>query len=175
MLEILKIVEEDIPGILASSDDWKSIYVDYEHPHVERVWREYTINDIQYRIYLHRIHPPEGKALYHPHPWPSAITVLDGSYETGIGYGHNSNNPPPIATKMIIGPGVRYEMIEPSGWHYVAPIGSPAVTLMVTGPPYEKSTLIKAPPVNKEMYLLSEENEQWLLNYFKDAYGTTIH
>ena len=97
MLEILKIVEEDMPGILASSDDWKSIYVDYEHPHVERVWREYTINDIQYRIYLHRIHPPEGKALYHPHPWPSAISVLDGSYETGIGYGHNSNTPPPIA------------------------------------------------------------------------------
>ena len=69
MLDVLREVEKEIEALLGEADDWESLYIDYDHPHVERLYRSWG----DYRINLHLIHPvPKGQSpLYHPHPWPS--------------------------------------------------------------------------------------------------------
>ncbi len=117
--------------MLRESDHlWESLDVNYEPPRVERLWRKFG----DFRIYLHRIHPCE-KALFHPHPWPSAVEVLSGAYEMGIGYGAGPEAPPTAAT-AILRKGSSYEMIDPNGWHYVRPFGDPSLSIMVTGKPW---------------------------------------
>jgi hypothetical protein len=134
MLDILHAVESVLPELLPEKNAWHSLYIDYHLPFVERLWRDW----FEYRIYLHRIHPcAPGKALVHAHPWPSAIRVLKGSYEMGVGYGPGLQAPP-IATRLILGPDSEYEMVDPDGWHYVRPLGTPSYSLMVTGKPWDR-------------------------------------
>lgn len=126
-LELALAALPDMPG------GWGSLDVDYEPPRVERAWRDL---DNGLRLYLHRIHPCE-RALYHPHPWPSSVKILSGSYEMGIGYGHGVD-PPPRAATVILGAGASYEMLDPDGWHYVRPIGGPSLSVMITGAPWSR-------------------------------------
>jgi hypothetical protein len=99
------------------------------------------------RVYLHRIHPcDEGSALFHPHPWPSAIRILSGRYETGVGYGAG-DTPPPVAWKGVLEAGSYYEMVEPDGWHWVRPVGGPSLSLMVTGAPWTRTAPRSSEPL----------------------------
>ena len=92
MFKRLREVEQELPDLL-EKEIWNGLYIDYHPPIVERVWTQVGEN----RIYLHRIHPcSEGEALFHPHPWPSAMRILSGEYEMGIGYGEGTE-PPEIA------------------------------------------------------------------------------
>lgn len=132
MLEALAAAERRLPDLLLRADaEWESLDVDYEPPRVERLWR--FLED-GCRLYLHRIHPCE-RALFHPHPWPSAIKVLSGTYEMGLGSSSTAEDPTEAATLMLTA-GSSYEMIEPNGWHYVRPIGGPSLSLMITGAPW---------------------------------------
>ncbi len=133
MLTILDSVEAALPGLLTDMDGWQTLDVDYEPPRVERLWR--PIDD-SIRVYLHRIHPCET-ALFHPHPWPSAVRVLSGSYEMDIGYGPGQQMPP-LAARTILTAGSRYEMVDPDSWHSVRPLGGPSLSIMVTGKPWSR-------------------------------------
>ena len=131
MLETLRDVEKALPDLLRDANAWKSVYVDYHPPIVERLW----LNWGEFRIYLHRIHPcAQGEALFHPHPWPSAMRILSGEYEMAVGYG-KGEVAPPIAALMLAAGDFRYEMTDPDAWHYVRSIGEPTLSLMVTGNP----------------------------------------
>lgn len=164
MLDVLSRVEEDLPQLLRNKAPWTSVFINYHPPIVERLWLPYEAG--QYRIYLHRIHPCEqGEALFHPHPWPSAIYMLEGSYEMGIGYGAG-DTPPPEAAKLILKKGSRYEMLDPDGWHYVRPLDEPSLSLMVTGKPWDR----KAPGSDKPLPMLSVEQRQKLFKDFEFYY-----
>src|SRR5581483_10131554 len=78
LIDQLKVIERQLPKLF-KGNHWHSLYVDYEPPTVERLWTDVG----NCRLYLHRIHPCE-KALYHAHPWPSAIKVLSGVYEMAV-------------------------------------------------------------------------------------------
>ena len=161
MLSALYEIESQIPGLLRQAG-WNSMYINYHPPVVERLWRQ--IGD--YRVYLHRIHPcSKEQALVHPHPWPSAIRVLKGCYEMGIGYGKGMDEPP-IACKMIIEASFVYEMVEPDGWHYVRPIDEPSYSLMVTGKPWDRP----APRSTEPLSPMSEERITGLMDRFKAFY-----
>jgi hypothetical protein len=135
MLDLLHEAEKELPQLLASPDGWKSLLVDYHPPHVERVYREWR----GMRLCLHWIHPCErGEALFHPHPWPSAMRVLSGTYEMGVGYGEGDHAPPVAALIVASGP-MEYEMTDRDAWHYVRPLGGVAMTLMVSGAPWQRS------------------------------------
>lgn len=138
MLDKLIVAEKMLPSLLHNtSTQWKSVYVDYHPPIVERLWLD--IGDI--RIYLHRIHScSKEEALYHPHPWPSAIRILEGSYEMGIGYSNNDKPPVETLATMILGAGSAYSMAEPDSWHYVCPLSESSLSLMVTGKPWGRSS-----------------------------------
>jgi len=134
MLSVLRAVVSVLPELIPERDSWNGLYIDYHPPIVERLWRDWH----EYRIYLHRIHPcAPGEALMHPHPWPSAIRVHEGTYEMGIGYGPGLQAPP-IAARLILGPESEYEMVDPDGWHYVRPLHTHSYSLMVTGKPWDR-------------------------------------
>ncbi len=108
MLDILARVEIDLPALLVDTDSWNTLDINYHTPFVERLWRPYGPH---HRVALHRIHPCAASyALFHRHPWPSAMRVLEGTYEMAIGYGWS---PPPIAARIIADAGFAYEMTEP--------------------------------------------------------------
>jgi hypothetical protein len=78
MLDVLAQLEQALPAMLRDESIWHSLYVDYHPPTVERLWAPWR----DYRAFLHRIHPcAREQALFHPHPWPSAMRVLEGEYE----------------------------------------------------------------------------------------------
>lgn len=135
MLQILYNVEQAwLRDFLADAPEhWSTLDVDYEPPRVERLWRQV---DDTVRVYLHRIHPCK-KALFHPHPWPSAVHVLSGSYEMAIGYGAGEAEPAKGAT-AIFEAGSRYEMIDPDCWHSVRPLGGPSLSVMITDTPWKR-------------------------------------
>jgi hypothetical protein len=162
MLDILYAVEKELPGLLQDERGWNSLYVDYHPPIVERLWRGWH----EYRINLHRMHPCEpGEALFHPHPWPSAMRVLAGEYEMAVGYGAGEAAPP-FAALLIASGDFRYEMTDPDAWHYVRPIGAPTMSLMVTGKPWERWS----PRSEKPLRPLSAEQSGPIFQFFREHY-----
>src|SRR5947209_10035564 len=129
MLEILTAVEKDLPRLLLDEAAWSGLFIDYHPPTVERLWMRWR----DCRVSLHRIHPcAPGEALFHPHPWPSAMRILSGEYEMAVGFGPGET-PPPVAALLVAREDCRYEMTHPDGWHYVCPLGEPSRSLMVSG------------------------------------------
>jgi hypothetical protein len=162
MLAILHAVEHELPLLLQDEAGWQSLYIDYHPPFVERLWRQWG----EYRIQLHRIHPcGRGEALFHPHPWPSAMRVLAGDYEMAIGYGQGET-PPPIACLLVASADFRYEMTDPHAWHYVRPLNQPSLSVMVTGRPWQPA----APKSRPELRPLLPEQQRVLIHYFRSRY-----
>ena len=162
MLDVLAEVERELPNLLRTEEGWQTLAINYHPPHVERVVRRW--ND--YRIYLHRILPcTSEEALFHPHPWPSAMRILSGVYEMAVGYGPGSE-PPPVAAKLIASGDLCYEMTDPDSWHYVRPIDDIAMTIMVTGPPWDRW----APGANRNLRPLADTARNDILEFFRDRY-----
>lgn len=159
MLDVMEIIEVELPLLLESSDDWRTLYINYHPPFVERVFRRWG----DYRVYLHRIHPCDSdQALFHPHPWPSAMHIFSGVYEMAIGYGPGTQ-PPPYAARLVASGDLKYEMTEPDAWHYVRPIGGVAMTLMITGPPWERWS----PGRTEQLSPLDDSARDEILSFFR--------
>jgi hypothetical protein len=164
VLDVLVRLEIVLPDLLADEASWKSLDINYHPPRVERLWRSWG----EFRVSLHRIHPCSIEdALFHPHPWPSAMRVLDGTYEMAIGYGSGST-PPPIAARIVSTGDLRYEMMDVDAWHYVRPIGRPAMTIMVTGTPWQRDAAGAEPTV--PLSPLSDDSRADLLAWFRAFY-----
>ncbi len=162
MLDVLALAEEALPGLLLDEGIWQSLLVDYHPPTVDRLWTRWR----DYRVFLHRIHPCErGEALFHPHPWPSAMRVLDGEYEMAVGFGAGMQEPP-FAARMVARGDFRYEMTHPDAWHYVRPIGRPTLSVMVTGKPWER----ESHKSTKSLMPLDAEVIAELLRQFRTRY-----
>ena len=164
MLHALDEVEAVLPSLLGDEAGWKDVDVDYHPPRVERLWRDWK----DYRIYLHRLYPcTPAESLFHPHPWPSAMLLLTGEYEMGIGHGE-SDARPSVAERKIMKRGSRYAMNDINDWHYVAPIDRPVMSLMVTGKPWGRPS----PKPTKPLSPLSPEARADILAFFRGYYGT---
>lgn len=168
VLELLRQAEGSLPSLIRTPEVWKTLDVNYDPPRVERLWLEW--GDLSkehegWRIYLHRIHPC-SEALFHPHPWPSAIKILSGKYEMAVGYGAGEQRPPTAAT-LILTAGSSYEMIDPDGWHYVKPLREPSLSIMVTGKPWGRIS----PGKNIKHNALSDEAKFDLLSTFGRLYN----
>ena len=123
--------------------NWNTILVDYERPHVERLWRQIGEN----RVYLHTINPCRAdEAFFHFHPWPSIVRVIEGHYRMWLGVGHhNILAPPEERIPLILAAGSEYEMLNPNQCHSVEPLEEPSRSIMVTGPPYRIGEQSKPP------------------------------
>ena len=125
---IMSLVQDILPE---GPDAFQSLFVDYHPPTVHRLWVQWGSK----RLLLHRIDPCEaGKALYHPHPWPSVVKVLRGRYEMGVGH-------KPPSTILHLAEGSEYAMMDPKGWHYVQPFNGPCYTILIAGKLYQTEEL----------------------------------
>jgi hypothetical protein len=167
MLSILERIEKDVlPGLLADPTLWMSVFVDYHPPFVERLWTAVSVDDLPYRIYLHRILPAElSTCLFHPHPWPSAMRILSGQYKMITGYGPG-NVAPPASEPVSMTAGSSYEMVDPDDWHAVSPQGAPAYSLMVTGEPWGR----ESPKSTKSLDPLDPKIGADILAFFQREY-----
>jgi hypothetical protein len=166
MLDVLAQVEEALPELLRDEAAWLSVLVDYHPPKVDRLWQSWR----GYRIYLHRIHPcAKGEALFHPHPWPSAMRVLEGEYEMAVGFGPGMVEPP-VAALVVVSGGVRYEMAHPDSWHYVRPIGGTTLSVMVTGKPWGREAHKSTAP----LVPLEAEQVAELISAFRSYYPPRV-
>lgn len=164
MIDKLKQIEDKlILELLSQPDIWQTLFVDYHPPIVERLWTQ--IN--KYRISLHFIHACEAKdALFHPHPWPSAMHVLHGSYEMGLGFGESEEAPENMCTIFVPNGNMYYDMTHINGWHYVRPVGSVCSTVMLSGEPWER----KAPKSDYPLKQLDSSRKVIMLEYFSNYY-----
>jgi hypothetical protein len=167
MLNLLHEAEKELPALLVD-DGWQSLKVDYHPPFVDRLWRDWR----GCRLTLHRIHPcAPGDALFHPHPWPSAMRIHQGTYEMGVGWGRGQETPPlaaRIVASVTANGSMEYEMTDPDAWHYVRPIGGPAMTVMLSGPPWPRWS--PRPESNRPLGPLAPEERAELLEYFRQLY-----
>lgn len=158
MIEALLQAEALVPGLLQDLQNWRGILIDYEEPHVERLSARMTLPGGPVTAFLHLIHPCAGRPFFHPHPWPSAVKIYRGVYKMDIGYSEPSpligfgtspqqvaalmakaaEKAPPVAATVWLPAGSTYEMTHRNGWHSVAPEGGPVLSLMVTGPAWER-------------------------------------
>ena len=124
-----------------------------------------------YRVSLHRIHPcAAGEALFHPHPWPSAMHLLTGEYEMAVGYG-TGETPPPVAALIVARGDFRYEMTDRDAWHYVRPLGGPTLSVMVTGQPWDRP----APRSSNPLAPLTDAQRAELFDLFRKHYPLQAH
>jgi hypothetical protein len=172
MLQALAKTEAALPSLLADpATPWNTLDVDYEPPRVERLW----LQTGAYRLYLHRIHPC-AHALFHPHPWPSAVLIVSGEYEMAVGHGHPDGDPffpkavPPADVLQVLTRGARYEMNHPFGWHSVRPLNKPSLSVMVTGKPFEMQYKRTQPGKGIEHKPLSPEAKEDLLARFRSLF-----
>jgi hypothetical protein len=162
MLDVLVAVEKDLPRLLLNEASWSGLFIDYHPPTVERLWTPWR----EFRVSLHRIFPCKpGEALFHPHPWPSAMRILEGEYEMAVGYGKGESTPP-VAALMVARGDFRYEMTDPDAWHYVRPLGGPSLSVMVTGKPWDRP----APRSGKPLVPLTEAQRAELFRLFRGYY-----
>lgn len=127
LTELRRFIRSDLPSLLdGDTSSWQTLDVDYESPRVERIWFPHK----DYRVNLHRIHPCES-ALYHPHPWPSAILIISGVYESVVG----SENVRAVTQRLVAGDS--YAMSNPLAWHSVRPLYHRAYSVMLTWAPFD--------------------------------------
>jgi hypothetical protein len=167
--ELDRVIGENLPQLLRPENRhlWRSVHVTYHPPRVERLWMQV---DERHRLFLHRIHPCEEKeALFHPHPWPSAVRIVSGRYEMRLSSeffpeDEDETRTGPAWTsehaKMILGPGSVYEMTDRQGWHSVRPLDGPSDSIMLVGPLYEPTVEMPSPPTEKQGPLAPKRVEE---------------
>lgn len=163
MLNVLYQIESELHHHLENMENWKSIYVDYHKPYVKRLWKQHG----DYRIYLHQIFSCEKiESLLHPHPWPSAMKVIEGKYEMGVGYSHMQTCEV-IASTLILPEGSYYEMCDINSWHYVRPLNESSFSLMVTGIPWKRQSPKSSYPLRE----LNQDEKNMIFSKFINKYS----
>ncbi len=102
----------------------------------------------------------------HPHPWAMAVHILEGTYSMGLGRGSNLDVPPAL-TYREYKVGDYYEMLGADEWHAIRPLGSEAVTIMVSGPPVYPENRARSNKPTRELTSL-ERSE--LFKRFRSQY-----
>jgi hypothetical protein len=153
MAEVLIRVKNDLPRLLSDRTGWTGLLVDYAPPHLMRIYKNIHLDDGRLvRVLLHYFILKKEKDvvnnplvemqcnvssednLYHPHPWASAMMILDGSYNQDLGFTSKDDNiPPQKIANLHHETGDSYTMSHPSLWHQVNPNTEQTTsTLMIT-------------------------------------------
>ena len=143
MLSALADVLKSLPAMLDDPTAWDSLIVNRRKPTTYRVFRHLQDG---LRVSLHRFDPcAKHEAYPHPHPWPGAFALLEGSYRMWVGFTPDLESREPITvTETILTAGSRYEIVEPRTWHSVTPI-TECWTVMVNGAPWRERAHVRAP------------------------------
>lgn len=175
MIDRLKNIEKILPDLLQTPDIWNTLDVNYHPPRVERLWTQLGKD----RIMLHIIYPcTTEQALYHPHPWASAIHILDGEYEMGLGVKapgfmgasealKGKNSEIYEICKLTLTAGSYYEMLKKKGWHYVRPIDKPCTSVMLIGEPWGNEEEKDQPVPKEKLKKMPKKRKLEIIKHFQ--------
>jgi len=125
-----------LPALLDDRSKWDSLIVNRRKPYTYRVFTQLP-NTL--RICLHKFDPCHTHEA-HPHPWPGAFIIMDGSYKMKMGYSADRISPPSDVTELFLTKWSKYEIINPLTWHSVIPL-QPTYTVMVNSEPWDTETI----------------------------------
>lgn len=163
MIELLKKIEKDnLLELLSNGSNWNTLFIDYYPPVVERLWLQYDNN---HRLFVHKIYPTREPCLYHKHKWEAAFKLIKGSYEMGVTYSEKEISSEEAynlkdISRFILSAGSYYEMLNTHTLHYVKPLDSYSISLMLTGNMYPEP---RQEAVTKELKPLSNLKKLQLL------------
>lgn len=173
MLDVLQEVENGVLAELLTDNSHREIeyYTWYGRSFMERVL--YRWGD--YEIHLNKLLPiPRESVVYHFHPWPCILKILDGEYEMGLGFGPRRAKEPPISGRFFnMMPGNVYEMPHRNGWHYVWPSKGPVKTLFICGPEdwrRRDDTFKRGLNRNLKIHKLEEVKGEEILDFYRKIY-----
>jgi hypothetical protein len=143
MLSALDDILKSLPAMLDDPPAWDSLIVNRRKPTTYRVFR-FLADGV--RVSLHKFDPCDRREAYpHPHPWPGAFALLEGSYRMWVGFTPDLESREPITvTETVLTAGSRYEIVEPRTWHSVTPLEE-CWTVMVNGLPWREQAHARAP------------------------------
>jgi hypothetical protein len=163
MLQKLAQVKAQLKDNLGAVSEWNSLYIDYEKPTVERLWRQ----EGEFRICLHKIHPCENSTFFHSHKWPSAMQLLGGSYLMGVGKSESIGVMPSVDKVLHLKAGDSYEMLSELDWHYVQPVNECSYSIMIIGTPFHPHE----GKTHAYLSALSDQRKDELLDEFKEIFA----
>lgn len=141
---------------------WGSLVINRRKPHTTRLFKQFD----ELRVCLHRFEAcTDEEAFAHPHPWPGAFLLLDGSYIQTIGYSFSTIAEPDFLFKEKVVPGSCYEIINPLTWHKIQPTQT-THTIMINGPPFEQQHSEVKTTAGKDLDTLSKQETLFLLQSF---------
>jgi len=130
------IIQTELPALLKDPSKWDSLIINRRKPHTYRIFTQLG----EYRVCLHRFDECHAdEAFLHPHPWPGAFKVIQGSYSMRLGYSKDRFSKPDMAAEFIMGAGSSYEITNPLTWHSVIP-QELTYTVMINGTPWDADT-----------------------------------
>ncbi len=164
LLAYLLAAEEEMPRLLTNESRWNDKFINYEKPHVERLWTPWQD---AHRLLLHRIHPCEPReAFLHHHGWPAAIRVKRGAYEMLVSFGATIPDcAPPM--RIILTEGSCYVMDNINQVHSVRPLEENSLSTMMTGKPWGREETKGIIPVQRNLTVLEREQ---MFEDFREVY-----
>lgn len=178
MTKVMERAEELVPQLLADRNRWQSLMIDYQPPHLMRIFTQCEGVRINLHYFMAAKDLPETRLtsgydenLYHPHGWASAMRILEGSYEQWMGFaaGPGIENVPKKTLHLVHKPGDSYAMNDPYLWHQVIPReNQPVSTLMVTFMPEGWNQVL--PKSNKELRALTGQEMDFMFDHFRQFY-----
>lgn len=180
MAPVLEAAENLIPDLLKDRDGWQSLMIDYQPPHLMRLYRQVGA----VRVNLHYFMPAEdvsaarrktdsyNENLYHPHAWASAMRILQGEYEQYVGFAtrRGIDAAPPKTQHLLHKEGDAYAMDHPWIWHQVIPQPNQAVsTLMVTFVPADWDQDV--PKSTRPLRSLTPAERDFMFDHFTRLYA----
>lgn len=146
MYKELDQVLKELPELTKDITKWGSLIINRRRPHTYRAFR---VLDSGIRVCLHRFEPcTEEEAFLHPHPWPSAMFILQGAYRMKVGFSPDLKSEPQIILDTVFAAGSCYAMTNPLGWHSVQPLET-CLSVMVNGAPWDAQTAHAKAPTTK--------------------------
>lgn len=78
-----------------------------------------------------------AKATFRPLASPMAVYVHSGLLHLMVGYSADGARPL-FSTRVVLGKGSRFELVQRGTWYAMAPIGTPVLTLIGVRPRYDR-------------------------------------
>lgn len=144
--KVMMAIMELNAGHIDQPENFDSLIINRRKPFTYRAfWYPQNQSLKGLRVCLHKFDPcEESDAFLHPHPWPSAMAVLEGHYRMKVGASVDKGSQPIIVSDILLGPGSAYSMPDPMGWHSVQPMET-CYSIMVNGKPWGDEAHSAAP------------------------------
>lgn len=163
MIEVFPTLMREVIPFFDKPEEWDSLIINKRKPHTYRIFRQFG----EYRVCLHRFEPCSDEDCFaHPHPWPGAFLLLQGTYIHTVGYSPTLDSDPTFFYREIVRPNTMYEIVHRNTWHKVQPVTT-TWTIMINGKPWEEQHSSTRTTKGKDLEKMPEDELIAHLQKFK--------